>query len=133
MYGCIAGTCTNIAAGIASGLFAGFISAITSSKLAINRKTSLGGVSLLTAAGLASIFIAPIVIIAFYNNDVNLPTLWTSIVSNPGAIIANKSVAGEVVVRYALVSAGIGLVCGLIVGLFLKLMTGAQQMFFYDG
>jgi len=94
MYGCVAGTCTNIAAGIASGLFAGFISALTSIKLSNNKKISLGGISLLSAGGLASIFIAPIVIIAFYNNDVNLSTLWRSTVSNPSAIISNNNVAG---------------------------------------
>lgn len=94
MYGCVAGTCTNIGAAIACGLFAGFISALTSSRVAINSWTSLGGVSLVTSAGLASIFIAPIVIIAFYNNDVNISALWGTRVNNPNAIIYNRNVAG---------------------------------------
>jgi len=132
MYGCVAGTCTNISAGITCGLIAGLISAIISGKFGNNKKTSFGGADLAVVAGLASIIIAPIIIIALYNNDVNLSTLWRSNISDSNAIISDTNVAGEIVAKYAGVSAGISIVCGLIVGLFLKCMAGEYQMPFFD-
>lgn len=131
MYGCIAGTCPNISAGIASGLFAGFISAFIASKLVNNINDSFGGKTLMNAATWASFFIAPIVIIAFYNNDVNLSTLWGSTVSNQVAVISNKGIAGWIL-AYVGISIGIGLVCGFISGLLLRCLINKYQMYFYD-
>ena len=131
MYGCVAGTCPNIAAAIACGLFAGMISAVISSRLTDNKKDSLGGSMLLNAAGWASFFIAPIVLIAFYNNDVNLSTLWGATTSNPNAFLGNKNIAGWVL-AYVGISIGIGLLCGIVTALLLKCTIGRHHYYFHD-
>jgi len=80
MYGPIAGTCTNIGAAIAIGLFSGFLSALFYKK--IYKKTnqngvrdSLGLIGIGVISLMATFFIAPIVIKTYSNFSVNLTTL----------------------------------------------------------
>jgi ammonium transporter Rh len=79
MYGPVAGTCTNIGAAIACGIFAGFLSAIFYQKVypKINEvavRDSLGLLNIWVVSFLATFVISPIVIRTYYNYTVNLTT-----------------------------------------------------------
>ena len=77
IYGPIAGTCENIGASIAVGLFAGIISAFFFEKLypRINKRgirDSFGGLLVLTISLIGSFVIAPIVMISYKNTGLSL-------------------------------------------------------------
>lgn len=77
MYGSIAGTCENIGAAIAVGLFAGTLSAFFFEKLypRINKRgirDSLGGILVLAISLIGTFVIAPIIMIAYKNAGLTL-------------------------------------------------------------
>jgi hypothetical protein len=76
----VAGTCVNIGAAIASGLFAGLISAVAYRKIykKINEKSlfdSYGALNTLFISFFGTFVIAPIILIAYYNRTWILTTL----------------------------------------------------------
>jgi ammonia channel protein AmtB len=77
IYGPIAGTCENIGAAIAVGLFSGIISAFFFEKLypKINKRgirDSLGGLLVLAISLIGSLIVAPIILIAYKNAGLSL-------------------------------------------------------------
>lgn len=75
MYGPIAGTCQNIGASIAVGLFAGIISAFFFEKIQpkLNKRgirDTLGGVLVLAVSLIGPFVVAPIVMIAYNKNGI---------------------------------------------------------------
>jgi hypothetical protein len=123
MFGPVAGTCTNIGAAIACGLFAGFLSAGFYSKIfpKLNKNGVCDGFGLtliLIVSFLATFVISPIVIRTYYNYDVVLPTL-ASVTSPAGNIITNVDAAGWSLV-FVGIAVGLGLTCGQAVGFLLR-------------
>lgn len=90
--------------------------------------TSIGRI---IVAPLGTFVIAPIVIRALYNYEIDLPTLYSSNSVSTGAIIATKSIAGWVLI-YVAVSIGIALAAALLVGAFLKCISRKKIRFFDD-
>lgn len=126
MYGSVAGTCINIGAAIAVGLFAGFLSALFFEKIypTLNRNhvTDTFGITfILIVSFLGTFFIAPTVIKTYYNYSVNLPTLNATNSATTINYISNLDAAGWALV-YVGISMAIGLAGGLIVGLVAKSM-----------
>lgn len=124
MYGSVAGTSVNIGAAIAVGIIAGSISAFFYEKAypKLNGNTvrdALGMGIVWVVALLGTFVVAPIVLIAYYENSVDLPTLYPQ--NNPTGqfFISSKDVAGWSLV-YVGISVGVGLVGGILVGLLLK-------------
>lgn len=79
IYGPVAGTCINIGAAIASGIFAGFFSTFFYKKIypklnASGVRDTFGLFSIWIISFIATFLIAPIVIKAYYNNGINLTT-----------------------------------------------------------
>ena len=128
MFGPVAGTCSNIGAAIACGLFAGFLSAgfyhKIFPKLNKNGICDAFGLNLILIVSFMGTFvISPIVIRTYYNYSVVLQTL-ASVNSPTGKIITNVDAAGWSLV-YVGIAVGLGLACGLVVGLLLKCLEPA--------
>lgn len=86
MYGPIAGTCENVGASIAVGIFAGICSALFFESLypKINKKgirDSLGGVLVLGVSLIGSFVIAPLIMTAYNNAGLNLVVLSNAVVT----------------------------------------------------
>jgi uncharacterized membrane protein YdjX (TVP38/TMEM64 family) len=79
IYGPVAGTCTNIGAAIATGLFAGIFSSFFFQKIypKLNQggiKDTFGLTSVWIISLLATFVISPAVVAAYYNNGIALTT-----------------------------------------------------------
>jgi hypothetical protein len=136
MYGSIAGTCVNIGAAIASGLFSGFLSAlffeVIYPKLNSSRiRDSFGLFGILAISFLGTFFIAPIVLKTYYNYDVDLSTLYNQNAPTTAFTVSNVDSIGWVLV-YVGISMGIGLVGGVIMGLFLSVFNRIISHHFDD-
>lgn len=136
IYGPVAGTCINIGAAIACGLIAGSISAFFFEKIfpSLNGNTikdSFGLVGVLIVSFLGTFVISPTVLKTYYNYDVDLPTLHPDNTFSTAYAITNKNIAGWVLV-YVGVSAGIGLVSGLVIGLLVKFIDQPSIKSFDD-
>ncbi len=135
MYGSVAGTCTNIGAAIACGLFSGFLAALFYNKLypVLNNngvKDSFGMVLIVIVSFLSTFFIAPIVIAAYYNSALQLSTLIESSNSSNKNIITNFGAAGYAL-AYVAISFFIGIFSGIVTGILLKLVDrfGENEIF----
>ncbi len=127
MYGPIAGTCENIGASIAVGLFAGIISALFFEKIypKINNKgirDTLGGVLVLAASLIGSFVVAPIVMIAYKNTEIQLSVLSQSTVT--------KTTTAQWILSYVGISVAISVVSGVIFGILMKFMQRKRLRFF---
>lgn len=136
MFGPVAGTCTNIGAAIACGLFAGFLSAGFYHKIfpKLNQNgifDAFGLTLILAVSFLGTFVVSPIVIRTYYNYNVVLPTLASSN-SLSGNIITNVDAAGWSLV-FVGIALGLGLACGTVVGLLLKCLERAENRYFDDG
>lgn len=125
IYGPVAGTCTNIGAAIATGIIAGLFSALFFHKVysKINEngyRDSFGIVLIFLISFFGTFVISPIVIKTYYNYNVDLTTLETSVFDSEGSSI-NINAAGWVLV-YVGVSVGIGCSAGLVTGFVLRLL-----------
>jgi hypothetical protein len=124
IYGPVAGTCINIGAAIACGIFAGFLSALFFEKIfpSINGRTvkdSFGVMGILIVSFIGTFFISPIVLKTYYNYSVDLPTLYPQNSPSTAYFIGNKDAVGWVLI-YVGVSMGIGLASGLLIGLLMR-------------
>jgi hypothetical protein len=126
MYGPVSGTCINIGAAIAVGLFAGFMSALFYEKIypSLNgnfNRDRFGLFNILLISFLGTFFIAPIVLIAYANNSLNLPTLYPSNTLTTSYTLSNSSVAGWAL-SYVGVSIAIGLIGAIAIGLLMRFL-----------
>jgi hypothetical protein len=136
IYGPVAGTCVNIGAAIACGLIAGFVSAFFFEKIfpSVNGNTikdSFGLIGVLLVSFLGTFVISPTVLKTYYNYEVDLPTLYPANNPSTSYAITNKDVVGWALV-YVGVSAGIGLISGLLVGLVMKFIERPSIKTFDD-
>jgi hypothetical protein len=140
MWGSVAGTSKNIGAAIAVGLIAGLISALFYEKLypSLNNNKitdSFGIVNIWIVAFLGTFVVSPLVLRTYYNNDVDLPTLYPSNAPSTGFstsfFINNKNVAGWSLI-YVGISLAVALVAGLIVGLLMKFFERTTTRYYED-
>jgi len=125
IYGPVAGTCMNIGAAIATGIAAGFLSALFFHKVyaKINEngiRDSYGIVLIFVISFLGTFLISPTVIKTYYNYNVNLTTFETSQSDLTGGAV-NINAARWVLV-YVGISIGIGLSTGAVVGIILMIV-----------
>lgn len=125
IFGSVAGFCSNIGAAIACGFGAGLLANLYFSFIyyKLNAKRVIdnyGSLMIVAVSLIATVVIAPIVLITYRDHDVVLGTLQSSS-SNTGTVIANKQVAGYSL-TYPAISTFIGCGSGLILSLVLKLM-----------
>jgi H+/Cl- antiporter ClcA len=136
MWGSVAGTSKNIGAAIAVGLIAGLISALFYEKLypSLNNNKitdSFGIVNIWIVAFLGTFVVSPLVLRTYYNNDVDLPTLYPSNAPSTSFFINNKDVAGWSLI-YVGISLAVALVAGLIVGLLMKFFERTTTRYYED-
>lgn len=120
IYGPIAGTCTNLGAATTLGLFSGFLCVIyfhlifpRVNKDRIYDSMGLFGFGLLTAF-IGTFFMAPIILIAYYNYGTVIQTL--------GSAINSSQSVGYILIWVAL-SVALGFLFGLLTGCFVNCFT----------
>ena len=127
IFGSIAGYATNIAVPIATGIFSAFLSVFYKSKL-MNRLNKSHAYDMLGLFGpfmIVAIFgvivLAPIVLKSFVN---------FSIVTNPmnGAAVTSSNETGWLL-SYAGISAGIGLITGMVISTIMRCCSGSEKRF----
>lgn len=136
IYGPVAGTCVNIGAAIACGLIAGFVSALFFEKIfpLVNGQTikdSFGLIGVLFVSFLGTFVVSPTVLKTYYNYSVDLQTLHPANSISTAYTITNIDSVGWLLV-YVGVSAGIGLVGGLVIGLIMKFIEQKSTKSFDD-
>ena len=125
-YGSVAGTCINIGAAIASGLFSGLVTALYFCFLHKRMNSnglfdSYGVVNTFLLSFLGTFVLAPIILISYYDRHWILTTFQVSNFDKVGLPIINNSIAGWVL-AYVGISVGIGLVGGFVFGFLLYLL-----------
>lgn len=136
MYGPVAGTSVNIGAAIAVGVISGAISAFFYEKVypKVNGNTirdALGMGVIWAVAFLGTFVVAPVVLRAYYENSMDLPTLYPQNSPTGQFFISNKDVAGWSLV-YVGISVGMGLLAGILIGLLLKAVEKVSVRHFDD-
>jgi hypothetical protein len=126
-FGAVAGTAVNIGAAIASGLFAGLFSSLAYrliyKRINLNKLyDSYGVINILMVSFFGTFAITPVILIAYYNLNWILTTLQVSNFDTVGLPLINSSIVGWVLI-YVGISIGIGLVGGLMTGLFLRMIS----------